>query len=73
MRIVYGDDGSETCVFEKGEKEEIRMYVMEILDFDMSSIESERDIDEMTENVINRMMETGEGREEALAYCRAFC
>ncbi len=68
MRIVYGDDDSETCVFEKGEKDEIRLYVWEVLDTN-----DESTIDEMTENVIHRMMETGEGREEALAYCRAFC
>ncbi|MBU2839456.1 hypothetical protein HF670_07740 [Acidithiobacillus thiooxidans] len=68
MRIVYGDDDSETCVFEKGEKDEIRLYVWEVLDTN-----DESTIDEMTENVINRMMETGETCEEAFAWCQEFC
>ncbi|MDR7927106.1 hypothetical protein RIE95_08965 [Acidithiobacillus thiooxidans] len=68
MRIQYHDDDTETCIFEEGEKEEIRLFVMDELGtFD------EHKVDEIHATVIKRMMETGEGREEALAYCRAFC
>ncbi|MDX5935618.1 hypothetical protein SIL73_13055 [Acidithiobacillus thiooxidans] len=68
MRIQYNDDDTETCIFEEGEKEEIRLFVMDEL-----GVFDEHKVDEMTENVINRMMETGEAREEAFAWCQEFC
>lgn len=68
MRIEYDENPKGTCIFEDGEKEEIRCYVM-----DEVGGWTILEIDKMTKNVIERMIESGESKEEALAWCREFC
>lgn len=68
MRIKYDENPEGTCIFEEGEKEDIRLYVMDEL-----GTWDDSKVDTMTENVIQRMMESGESKEEAFEWCQEFC